>query len=104
MRLLTYILALVVLFNASFVQAAGDPSEGAKKAALCAACHGPNGISVNPLWPNLAGQHQAYLARQIKAFRDGGRQEATMSAFVSNLSDQDVEDLATHFAELKACP
>ena len=82
----------------------GSKTDGATKAAVCAACHGPKGISVNPLWPSLAGQQQAYLAKQIKEFRDGVRVEATMQPFVANLTDQDVADLAAYYASLSPCP
>ena len=82
----------------------GDPAAGKAKAGLCAACHGPAGISVNPLWPSLAGQQREYLAAQIRAFRDGVRVEATMQPFVQNLSDRDVEDLAAYYAKLSPCP
>ena len=84
--------------------AVGDADAGAAKAALCAACHGQNGISGNPLWPSLAGQQEAYLAKQIKAFRDGERVDVSMQPFVANLTDQDVEDLAAYYAGLSACP
>ncbi len=84
--------------------AVGNARAGAAKAAVCAACHGQNGISGNPLWPNLAGQQQAYLVRQIKAFRDGERSDVSMQPFVANLTDQDVEDLAAHYASLSPCP
>ena len=97
------LLFLSVMASAS-IQAEGNAANGAVKAALCATCHGANGISVNPLWPNLAGQQQVYLARQIRAFRDGERKEPTMTPFVGSLSDQDAEDLAAHFSGLKACP
>lgn len=96
--------ALLAVFLSTSIQAAGDAAAGASKATLCAACHGANGISINPLWPNLAGQQQVYLAKQIRAFRDGDRKEPTMAPFVGNLSDQDAEDLAAHFSGLKACP
>lgn len=85
-------------------QGAGDPQAGGAKAALCAACHGMNGVSINPLWPSLAGQQEVYLANQIRAFRDGERVEVTMQPFVANLTDQDVEDLAAFYAELSPCP
>ena len=78
----------------------GDAQAGREKAALCAACHGPEGISMNPLWPNLAGQHEAYLAKQIRDFRDGVREDVSMQPFVANLSDQDIADLAAWFASL----
>jgi len=84
--------------------AAGDAQAGAAKAALCAACHGQNGISGNPLWPSLAGQQEAYLAKQIAAFRDGERVDISMQPFVANLTDQDIEDLAAHYAALSRCP
>jgi len=84
--------------------AAGNADDGAAKSSLCSACHGLEGISSNPLWPNLAGQHADYLTKQIKAFRDGVRREPTMAPFVETLSDQDAEDLGAYFAGLKACP
>lgn len=80
--------------------AEGDPTAGAQKASLCAACHGPKGISVNTLWPNLAGQNGPYLEKQMKAFRDGDRQEPTMQPFMAGLTDQDVADLASYFSSL----
>ena len=84
--------------------AVGDAQTGAAKAAVCAACHGQSGISSNPLWPNLAGQQEAYLAKQIKAFRDGERTDVSMQPFVANLTDQDIEDLAAYYAKLSPCP
>ena len=90
--------------HTAFAQGAGDARAGQAKAALCAACHGMNGISINPLWPSLAGQQRVYLANQIRAFRDGARVEVTMQPFVANLTDQDVEDLAAFYAELSPCP
>ena len=82
----------------------GDPAAGKAKAALCAACHGPAGVSINPLWPSLAGQQELYLVKQIKAFRDGEREEITMQPFVENLTDQDVADLAAFYTNLSPCP
>lgn len=83
---------------------AGDAAAGKALAGLCAACHGPNGISVNPLWPSLAGQQQAYLATQIRAFRNRERDEITMQPFVENLSDADIDNLAAYYAGLSPCP
>lgn len=80
----------------------GDADAGREKAALCSACHGPDGISANPLWPNLAGQHEAYLAKQIRDFRDGVREDISMQPFVEQLSEQDIADLAAFYASLPA--
>jgi cytochrome c553 len=80
---------------------AGDVAAGKAKSATCAGCHGANGVSNNPLWPNLAGQKEAYLAKQLKAFRDGTRQDPTMSPMAKPLSDADIENLAAYYSSLK---
>ncbi len=67
----------------------------------CGACHGAKGISSNPAWPNLAGQNQAYLAIQIRAFRDGTRQDPVMSTTVAGMSDKVIDALARYYSELK---
>ena len=114
-RSLTVVAALLVItalfrldLDSAVVQAQatlkGDPERGKAKAALCAACHGVAGVSINPLWPSLAGQQEQYLVKQIKAFRDREREEITMQPFVENLSDQDVADLAAFYAGLSPCP
>ena len=61
-----------------FAFAAGDAADGKAKAATCAGCHGAAGVSANPLWPNLAGQKDAYMVKQMKAFRDGVRNDPMM--------------------------
>jgi cytochrome c553 len=77
---------------------AGDAAAGQAKAGICAGCHGPTGISGNPLWPNLAGQKEAYLVKSMKDYRDGARQDVNMSAIVQTLSDADIDNLAAFFA------
>jgi cytochrome c553 len=79
---------------------AGDAAAGKARASACAACHGASGISANDLWPNLAGQKEAYLAAQIKAFRDGTRKNPMMSPMAAGLSDADVANLAAYYAGL----
>ena len=100
----TLALAAALLTTPATAQPTGDAEAGKAKAALCVACHGPDGISINPLWPSLAGQQGPYLAKQIRAFRDGERTEPTMQPFVANLTDQDVEDIAAYYANLSPCP
>ncbi len=102
--ILTLAVGLLAILGAAPATAAGDADAGKAKAMVCNACHGQNGVSSNPLWPNLAGQHEAYLAKQIRAFRDNVRQEPTMIGFVATLSDEDIDDLAAYFAGLPACP
>ncbi len=87
-----------VLFFASASALAGDVEAGKIKSAMCSSCHGANGISMSPLWPNLAGQKEQYLIKQIKAFRDGTRQDPMMAPMVAALSDTDIENLAAYFA------
>ena len=53
--------------------AAGSVEAGQAKSMTCIACHGADGNSVNPEWPNLAGQHATYIERQLNAFRAGER-------------------------------
>lgn len=69
-------------------------------AQACVACHGPNGISVNAVWPTIAGQHEDYLALSIQKYRDGTRKDPLMTAQAALLDDEDVEVLARYFASL----
>jgi cytochrome c553 len=55
-------------------------------------------MSANPLWPNLAGQHAAYLVKQLEAFKSGARKDPVMSPMAAPLSKQDMENLAAYFA------
>lgn len=81
---------------------AGDASRGAKIASLCAACHGSDGNSVIAATPSLAGQHAGYLYKQLADFKSGKRANAVMAGMVAGLSDQDMRDLAAHFASFQA--
>lgn len=90
------------LFLVSGSALAADIAAGKAKAAVCAACHGANGISVIPDYPNLAGQKVKYLQSSIKAYRDGERKNPIMSPMAAGLSDTDVENIAAYFASLPA--
>src|SRR5215472_3166122 len=76
---------------------AGKAASGEAKAALCMACHGPNGNSVNPEWPRLAGQSAVYIAGQLRLFKSGVRDNPVMKPLAASLSDQDIDDLAVYY-------
>ena len=78
----------------------GSVEDGKAKALTCTACHGPEGNSVNPLWPNIAGQNAPYLQAQLKAFKEGVRQDPLMTSQAMLLSDEDMADLAVYFESL----
>lgn len=83
---------------------AGDPERGKQKAQSCAACHGADGNSSNPVWPKIAGQHPDYIVSQLKAFKSGARQNAQMNPMAQNLSEQDMQDLAAYFSSQSMSP
>lgn len=97
----TYLLitAALLSISSSGVMAA-DAAAGKAKSAVCAACHGPNGISPNDMWPNLAGQKAGYLKAQMKAFRDGKRSDPMMAPMAAPLSDADIDNLAAFYSSL----
>jgi cytochrome c553 len=70
-------------------------------AKACITCHGQKGISTDSNFPNLAGQKQGYLNQEIKAFRDGKRDNPQMLPFVNSLSDGDIRQLARYFSQQK---
>ena len=94
-RLSGILLAGAVVFSS---HAAGDPEAGQEKSATCAACHGADGNSNIPTNPILAGQYVSYLEEALKSYRSGTRQNAIMAGFASQLSDQDIADLAAWFS------
>lgn len=82
----------------------GDARAGAGKAAVCAACHGAQGVAIAPNFPNLAGQSATYLYVQLKEFHDGVRSDPVMSGQAAALSDADMRDLASYYAALAPKP
>ncbi len=78
-------------------QGGGDAAAGKAKAAVCGACHGMDGNSVNPEWPNLAGQGEAYIIKQLHDFKDKKRVNPTMSPQAAALTDDDIKNVAAYF-------
>jgi cytochrome c553 len=77
----------------------GDAAAGAKLSPTCAACHGADGNSQNPVWPKLAGQSAPFIFHQLQLFKSGERQNAIMAGQVANLSEQDMRDLAVYYSQ-----
>lgn len=78
-----------------------NPHAGQEKSAICAGCHGAQGISINPDWPNLAGQHATYLAKQLRDYKEANaRNAAIMTPMVVQLSNDDIQDIAEYYASL----
>lgn len=91
---------MAILFNPA-AMAAGNAEAGAQKSQVCQACHGADGHGTNPTYPVLAGQHADYMEHALKAYRDGSRKNAIMSGMSTNLSDQDIKDLAAYYNSLE---
>ena len=92
-------LSLVVAIGCSTpALAAGSAEAGQAKSATCMACHGMDGNSPSPEWPNLAGQHESYIVGQLQAFKAGTRQNDLMSPMAMILSDEDMLDLAAYIS------
>src|SRR5690554_7175591 len=94
--LVSLVLSLGVAGSAHALQ--GDAAAGAGKVAVCSACHGADGNSIMPNWPKLAGQGERYLLKQLTDIRDGARVVPEMTGMLTNLSDQDLADIAAHFS------
>ncbi|HEX7048053.1 MAG TPA: cytochrome c [Gammaproteobacteria bacterium] len=76
----------------------GDVEAGKKKAETCAACHGLDGMSPNPMYPILASQYTEYLEHTLRAYKSGQRTNPIMSSLAVPLTEEDIEDLAAWFA------
>ena len=94
------VLAPVVAQAESLVD--GSVEAGKAKSLTCSACHGQAGNSVNPLWPNIAGQGAPYLVEQLQAFKSGRRVNPLMSSQAMLLSEEDIRNLAVYFESLPA--
>lgn len=98
MRLQTLLVASVAFVSVTAFASSGDAEAGRKKSQPCQACHGQNGMSVSPDFPNLAGQNEDYLVHALKHYKNGKRKNPIMQGQAANLSDKDILDLAAHFS------
>jgi cytochrome c553 len=75
---------------------------------VCSTCHGPRGVSISPMFPNLAGQQVVYLETQLKAFRDRSRADPHAQAFMwgmaAQLTDAAITEIAAYYAAQPPAP
>ncbi|MBI3003313.1 MAG: cytochrome c [candidate division NC10 bacterium] len=103
-RTTTRVASSLLVVLAPVASHAADAQAGHVKAAACAVCHGPLGISQQPDVPHLAGQPEMYVAEQLKAYRSGKRVHEVMGVVAKGLSDADIADLAAWFATIEVRP
>ena len=94
------LIAIVLLFSTQTIFAQSSINMEAVKnlVVTCTGCHGTEGISNNPLWPNLAGQKKDYLAKQLLAFKTQQRKDPLMNPIASSILDKDIELIAEYFS------
>lgn len=96
------LMLLAAALCASVAAQAADPAVGRTKAGTsCAVCHGPNGMSMLPNAPHLAGQPAIYLVEQLKNYRSGKRTHEVMGVIAKPLTDAEIEDLAAWYSSLQ---
>lgn len=98
--LVSLVLSLGVAGSAHALE--GDAAAGGGKVAICTACHGADGNSLLPNFPNLAGQGEPYLVKQMVEIKNGTRVVPEMTGMLTNMSEQDLADIAAHYASLDA--
>lgn len=100
LRRLTVLAAMLTYGHVS-AEIIGDPENGKTLSATCAVCHGVDGNSMNPTWPKLAGQHAAYIVKQLRDYQSGDRGNAVMAPMAAPLTEQQIHDLAAYFSSQK---
>lgn len=69
-----------------------------KAGQTCIACHGNDGVGIMPEYPNLAGQHEDYIANSLRSYKSGVRKNAIMSGMAAPLQEQDIRELARYYS------
>ncbi|MBV5297692.1 MAG: cytochrome c4 [Rhodoferax sp.] len=114
MKLLAHLMIAASLAATAVVCSASEAAAPATKpdlakgeasfAAVCAACHAPDGNSVIPANPKLAQQHPEYIVKQLQEFKAGKRANAIMNGMAAPLSDADMKNIAYFVASKKSTP
>jgi len=104
-QLCSFVVVLIAVPLSYQVQASeGNAEAGKEKSQVCQGCHGTDGNSYGPEWPNLASQHVSYITKQISNFQSGARVNETMTGMVAGLSAQDAKDIAAFFSSQTVKP
>jgi cytochrome c553 len=106
-RFAPFFLLLLICCGTAAQAQTGDAAAGARKAWLCAGCHGiPGWRNAYPAYhvPKLGGQHAQYLIAALKEYKEKQRAHSTMQAIAADLSEQDMADLAAFFSGAKVEP
>ncbi|SMF93813.1 Cytochrome c553 [Methylomagnum ishizawai] len=98
---LRFWMGLLLAGGVALAHAQGNPAAGKEKAMVCAGCHGEDGNSSAPIFPKIAGQHAAYIAKQLHDFKSQKRGDPTMGALAEPLTGQDIDDLAAYYSQQK---
>lgn len=98
-KILALSITLIFANAPGILQAKGSPASGKQKTSSCAGCHGEDGNSMMPSFPKLAEQHPEYLIKQLRAFKNGTRDDATMAPMVLAFDENDFADMAAYYAE-----
>ncbi len=93
-----FLAVVAVVGMSGLAIAQGDADRGEELSQTCAGCHGTDGNSASAENPRLAGQGERYLIEQLEAYQSGARVNAIMQGFASDLSEQDIRDLAAFYA------
>jgi cytochrome c553 len=100
---LSKILGAAALLGLALSAAAeGDPQAGKSKSETCMGCHGVKSYrNAYPTYhvPKLAGQHADYILIALQGYKYGLRSHNTMHANASELSDEDMLDIAAYFSQ-----
>lgn len=106
-RFVSCLLLLLICGGGTAQAQTGDPAAGARKAWICAGCHGiPGWRNAYPVYhvPKLGGQHAQYLVAALKEYKEKQRAHSTMEGIAASLSEQDIADLAAFFSGGAAKP
>lgn len=95
-------LCLLLFFGSSAYAAAGNKGKGSEIfKGTCSICHGTQGISSSEMYPNLAGQKEGYIKKQLNDIKGGTRKDPIMQPYASRLSEEDINNLAAFLSDLK---